>query len=314
MGNIEGLIKHLKLDSAAISQLYADDFTFPLKVPEEFIARMRKGDPNDPLLLQILPTKLEKQTARGYTKDPLMENECSPLPGLVHKYYGRVLVILTDECPINCRFCFRRYLNLPGTDNAADWRAILQYIQNNTTISEVILSGGDPLILSCDRLGKVIDDLAAIAHVARVRVHSRVPIVKPRLVSDRMLTALTRQKRLQIVLVAHCNHPNEIDKSVAKMSKKCQEFGINLFNQTVLLQGINDNDEVLTVLCEKLFAIGIIPYYLHLLDKVQGVRQFFVPKARARKIFRKLQGKLPGYLCPRLVQDGIGEQAKTIIT
>ena len=265
---------------------------FPLKAPESFIARIKQGDNNDPLLLQILPQEVELQEVPGFIADPLAEKECSLLPGLIHKYQDRVLLQVTDICAINCRFCFRRHLR----NKISDWQKVFTYIKNHLALTEVILSGGDPLMLDASELIGIIQQIAQISHIKRLRIHSRVPIVMP----DRIIPNLT-QTRLNIVLVVHCNHPNEIDNSVAQTFNTLHQTGITIFNQSVLLHGINDNAETLISLSEKLFAVGVLPYYLHMLDKVKGAAHFYVDTDQAKQIYLEMQARLPGYLVPKLV-------------
>jgi len=273
-----------------------DDFftDFPLQVPESFVARIKLGDINDPLLLQILPQELELQEAQGFITDPLAEEKNSPIQGVVRKYPDRVLLQVTDVCALNCRFCFRRYAG----NKISDWQKVFTYLKNDPVISEVILSGGDPLMLAASELAEIMQQLAQIPHIKRLRIHSRVPIVMP----ERSILKLT-QTRLPVVLVVHCNHPNEIDESVARALSALQQTGVTLFNQSVLLRGINDNAEILISLSEKLFGACVLPYYLHMLDKVKGAAHFYVETNRAKQIYLEMQTKLPGYLVPKLVVE-----------
>jgi len=267
-------------------------FDFPLQVPESFVARIKPMDINDPLLLQVLPKESELQETPNFTTDPLAEKECSPVPGVIHKYQDRVLLLVTNVCAMNCRFCFRRYLR----DKISDWQKVFVYIKKHPVISEVILSGGDPLMLAAGELTEIIQQLAKIPHIKRLRIHSRAPIVVP----EWPITKLT-QTRLPVVLVVHCNHPNEIDESVVRTLGAIRQTGVTLFNQSVLLRGINDNADVLVALSEKLFGAGVLPYYLHMLDKVKGAAHFYVETDRAKQIYLEMQTKLPGYLVPKLV-------------
>jgi EF-P beta-lysylation protein EpmB len=202
--------------------------------------------------------------------------------------------LVTNDCAINCRFCFRRH----SQDKITDWQKVYTYIKEHPTISEVILSGGDPLMLATDKLIDIIKQLAKISTVKRLRVHSRVPIAMP----ERIIPRLT-QTRLPIILVVHCNHPNEIDTSVARALRILQQTGVIIFNQSVLLKGINDNVDVLIALSEKLFEVGVLPYYLHILDKVKGAAHFYVNKNKAKQIYAEIKTKLPGYLVPKLVVE-----------
>jgi len=268
---------------------------FPFKAPKSFTDRINNNDPNDPLLLQVLPQECELQDTLGFTSDPLGEAYHSPILGLIHKYKDRVLLQITDDCVINCRFCFRRYMR---NNKVNDWEAVLNYIASNTQIREVILSGGEPLILKHSELLKIIRKLAKITHLKRIRIHTRMPIISP----EHKIPLLT-QTRLKIIVVVHCNHPNEINTEVAQAINYLNKIGVTVLNQTVLLKNINDSAEVLIDLNEKLFSIGVLPYYLHMLDKVKGAAHFAVDIETAKNIYTKMQANLPGYLVPKLVID-----------
>jgi EF-P beta-lysylation protein EpmB len=265
---------------------------FPLKVTASFLARIPPGYYEDPLLKQILPQQLELLRVRGFSDDPLKENSYTPLPGLVHKYPDRVLLLVNDSCALNCRFCFRRHTLTKITD----WVAVFAYIRNNQNITEVILSGGDPLLLAPKKLSAIMTRLATITHLARIRIHTRVPIALPSRVK-----LYSWQNRLPLIMVLHCNHPHEINTEVAAAVALLHKNKITLFNQSVLLRGVNDNSETLARLSEKLFGIKVIPYYLHLVDKVSGAAHFYVRLKEAKKIYRELQQRLAGYLVPKLV-------------
>lgn len=278
---------------------------FPFKTTQEFVARIEPGNLVDPLLLQILPLKIATNKLTGFEVDPLAEKNVTPLPGVLHKYYGRVLLLVTKECAINCRFCFRQNL-LTKINN---WSKVLQYLQGDNTISEVILSGGDPLTLSDDQLKTIIQNIASIPHIKRIRIHTRIPIVAPKRVTNKLLHVCL-SSRLPVIFVVHVNHPQEIDQQVVNALAKLRCANIVVFNQSVLLKNINDDAQILAVLSEKLFAAGVIPYYLHLLDKVKGAENFYVTTTKAKKIMRELQNKLPGYLVPKLVYEKPGAKAK----
>ena len=283
---------------------------FPLLVPRAFVARMRKGDPRDPLLLQVLPVADERREAAGFTADPLAEQAALAAPGLVKKYAGRALVLATGACAVNCRYCFRREFPY-GESGAtrAGVEAAVAAIAADESIHEAILSGGDPLLLDDDRLARLVESLEAIPHVRRLRIHSRLPIVLPSRVTDR-LAAILAGTRLATVVVVHANHPAEIDGSVAEAAARLAEARAILLNQSVLLAGVNDSVAVLAALSERLVEIGVIPYYLHLLDRVRGTAHFEVPEAEARRLHRELSGMLSGYAVPRLVREVPGEPAK----
>lgn len=284
---------------------------FPLRVPQGFLARMRLGDPYDPLLRQVLPISQELLPVAGFETDPLKEQHVNPIPGLLHKYHGRVLLTMTGACAIHCRYCFRRHFpyadNNPGTQG---WQQAIQYIAEDTSITEVLLSGGDPLLIKDESLSLFIKQLAEIKHVERLRIHSRLSIVLPERITENLIACLT-QTRLQIIMVAHCNHPNEIDTSVKIAMKRFQAANIALFNQSVLLKDINNDASVLIELSKALFAMGVVPYYLHLLDRVQGAAHFEVPEKQARVLYADLVKNLPGYLVPKLVREEPGAAAKS---
>ncbi len=283
---------------------------FPLRVPREFAARIEKNNPKDPLLLQVLPRSLELQIVPGYGQDPVGDQAANPLSGLLHKYHGRVLLIVSGGCAVNCRYCFRRHFpyqeNLPGKKG---WQQALDYVAQDNSIDEVILSGGDPLTVKDREFVWLLKNIEAIDHVKRLRIHTRLPIMIPSRITQEFLTALS-QSRLQAVLVIHCNHPNEIDQEVADALRRCQQQGICVLNQAVLLKDINDNADTLIHLNKKLFACGVLPYYLHLLDKVAGAAHFDVSEAQALKVMEQLREALPGYLLPRLVREEKGRPYK----
>ncbi|MFZ5619987.1 MAG: EF-P beta-lysylation protein EpmB [Pseudomonadota bacterium] len=285
---------------------------FGLRVPRGFIARMRHGDRNDPLLLQVLPQAAECAAApAGYGPDPLAEAAAMTVPGLLHKYRGRVLLTLTGACGIHCRYCFRRhYPYTEANPGGSHWPATLEHIGADTGITEVILSGGDPLSLSDARLAALCADLAAIPHLRRLRLHSRLPIVLPARITPELLETLSGG-RLDAVLVVHANHPNEIDATVRLALRRTVAAGVPVLNQAVLLRGVNDRADTLCALSEALFQAGALPYYLHQLDRVLGAAHFEVPDAKAVALAAELRARLPGYLVPRLVREEAGAPAKT---
>ncbi len=283
---------------------------FPLRVPRGFVARMVPGDPADPLLRQVLPAARELEPAPGFTADPLGESRAAPAPGVLHKYRGRVLLLVTGACGVHCRYCFRRHFPYGESSlSAAGWERALAYIAADPTIKEVILSGGDPLTASDARLAELVRDLAAVPHLRRLRVHSRMPVVLPERVDDDLLAWLGGS-RLQPVMVIHANHARELDPSVAAAMARLADAGVALLNQSVLLRGVNDRVEALADLSEALFDLGVLPYYLHLLDPVEGAAHFDVPEEEARRLIAALAARLPGYLVPRLVREVEGAGAK----
>ncbi len=284
---------------------------FRLRVPRGFIARMRRGDSNDPLLRQVLPLGAELESVPGFGNDPLAERDAMPVPGLLHKYPGRVLLTLTGSCAVNCRYCFRRHYPYSEANPSREhWPATLDYLRRHPEISEVILSGGDPLTLSDRRLRAMADDLAGLPHITTLRLHSRVPVVLPERVDDPLLDWLAAN-RLNVVLVIHCNHGNEIDTAVSDAMRRLAGAGVTLLNQSVLLRGVNDATDALCTLSRRLFAAGVLPYYLHQLDPVAGAAHFSVDDARARELIEETRDLLPGYLVPTLVRETPGERSKT---
>lgn len=283
--------------------------SFALRVPQEFVARMKKGDPADPLLLQVLPQAIEMQKTPGFSVNPLSENQKNPTPGLLHKYPNRVLLTLTGACAINCRYCFRRHF--PYADNNLaqhNWDLALQYISRNAQIEEVILSGGDPLVLKDHLLAEFVSQLEKINHVKRLRIHTRLPIVIPQRVTDEWI-AWMQQSRFQMVVVVHCNHANEIDDSVLIALKKLCA-AVTVLNQSVLLKNINDDAETIVNLSKRLFEATVLPYYLHLLDKVDGAAHFDVSYDDAKKIMMDVKKQLPGFLVPKLAREVPGMLSK----
>jgi EF-P beta-lysylation protein EpmB len=287
---------------------------FPLKVPMAYVRRMRPGDPRDPLLLQVLAGASELLNAPGYGRDPVGETgPANPLPGIIQKYRGRALLIATGGCAIHCRYCFRRHFPYDDNRNSRfEWRQAAQHLANDPTISEVILSGGDPLVAGDEQLGELVDLLAAIPQVRRLRIHTRLPVVIPDRVTGSLLDAVCRD-RLQTVVVIHSNHPNEIDASVEGAMARLGERGVTLLNQSVLLAQVNDSAATLSELSERLFGARVLPYYLHLLDPVRGAAHFEVPEERARALAGELANRLPGYLVPRLVRETAGAGSKIFV-
>ncbi|MEI8229109.1 MAG: EF-P beta-lysylation protein EpmB [Planctomycetota bacterium] len=286
---------------------------FPLLVPRAFVARMRKGDRHDPLLLQVLPVAAERQVAAGFSADPLAEAAALAAPGLVQKYAGRALVLATGACAINCRYCFRR--DFPYAESGATRagvEAAIDAVAADPTIHEVILSGGDPLLLDDERIGRLVERIEGIPHVRRLRIHSRLPIVLPARVTE-SLTAILAATRLATVMVVHANHPAELDAAVAAALARLAAARVILLNQAVLLAGVNDSVAVLATLSERLVGIGVLPYYLHLLDRVQGTAHFEVSEDAAKCLHEALRARLPGYAVPRLAREVPGEPAKVWI-
>lgn len=308
-------LQHAVRDTASLCSaldlaLPATVTDFPLLVPLPYLSRIEPGNPEDPLLRQVLPTLAEAIPAPGFSQDPLAEQSlASSAPGLLQKYQGRVLVISTGACAVNCRYCFRRHY--PYSSRQPDWQALLQQVSRDETVQEVILSGGDPLLLNDRRLTTITQSLAAIPHVRSLRIHTRLPIVIPQRVCDDLL-AWVRSCEKPIVMVMHINHPREIDEHVRRAMQQLKQAGVTLLNQSVLLKHVNDKADTLAELSHALFDSGVLPYYLHLLDPVQGAAHFEVPEATGRKLMAQLSTRLPGYLVPRLVREEAGAASKTL--
>jgi EF-P beta-lysylation protein EpmB len=310
---IDDLCSYLQLSPADLPVSATVANAFPLRVPLSFAARMEKGNPHDPLLRQVLPVEKEMVVYPGFSNDPVGDLPAATQASVIHKYHGRVLLINTGSCAINCRYCFRR--NFPYADlqlGKQKENTAIQYIEEDTSISEVILSGGDPLLLNDSRLSSLIERLNNIKHLKRIRIHSRLPIVLPARITDELISTLLASTK-QIIIVVHCNHANEINERVIAACKTLKKNGITLFNQSVLLKGINDNAEILCELSEQLFSHGIIPYYLHLLDKATGTGHFEVSEAEALALIRQVQATLPGYLVPKLVKEEAGAASKQYV-
>ncbi|CAA0081780.1 L-lysine 2,3-aminomutase [Zhongshania aliphaticivorans] len=301
-----------RLDLNPIDHPFSSDAIqqFPLRVTEAFVAKMAKGDWNDPLLLQVMPLHAESNEHLGYVNDPLEESLANPVPGLIHKYHGRVLLITSPACAIHCRYCFRR--NFPYDANnpsQRDWKNAIDYISERPDISEVILSGGDPLSAPDEYLQKLLTQIAAIPHVTTLRLHTRLPLVLPARVTPALIDVL-KNNRLRIVIVIHCNHANEIDEHTTTALAALHSAGFTLLNQSVLLKGINDNVDTLVVLSLRLFEVNVMPYYLHLLDKVRGAAHFEIDEEQAKFLMNGILSRLPGYLVPRLVIEEPGATSK----
>ncbi|PZN29703.1 MAG: EF-P beta-lysylation protein EpmB [Proteobacteria bacterium] len=301
----------LDLDPAAVLPARAAAREFALRVPRGFVARMRRGDPRDPLLLQVLPTSAELSQAPGFGLDPVGDLAARAATGLLHKYHGRALLVSTGACAVHCRYCFRRHFPY-GEDSAiaGGWAAALERLRADTSVSELILSGGDPLSLSDRRLTQLTDALRALPHIRRLRIHTRYPVVLPERIDAGFLKWLAGVP-LQKVVVIHANHAQELDHTVARACRDLAGAGATLLNQSVLLADVNDSVAALADLSEALFAMGVLPYYLHALDRVAGAAHFEVSDVTARALHAALASRLPGYLVPRLVREVPGADAKT---
>ncbi|MFW5443258.1 MAG: EF-P beta-lysylation protein EpmB [Methylococcaceae bacterium] len=309
--NLHDLCNYLGISPTNAQLLTSTNF--PLRVPREFADRMEKNNLNDPLLKQILPVKDEAIDFPGFNSDPVGDIKAMAETGVIHKYHGRVLFITTGSCAINCRYCFRR--NFPYSDfqlSAKKTNQALQYIQQNPDISEIILSGGDPLLLNDQKLFSLLHQLDKINHLKRIRIHTRIPIVLPSRINSSFCNSLSSIKK-PIVLVVHSNHKNELNAKVKQACYKIKHANITLLNQSVLLKGINDNAAQLCALSESLFDCGILPYYLHLLDKATGTGHFEVDQNLAIDLMNQIKKQLPGYLVPKLVKEQAGAANKITI-
>jgi EF-P beta-lysylation protein EpmB len=306
----ETLLNLLEIDSNQVGNDFSARKLFAMRVPKPFITRMEKGNLNDPLLKQVLPVAEEFETHPGYTTDPL-EEQNNAQPGLLHKYKSRVLIIFRGGCAINCRYCFRRHF--PYQDNSQNKQGLkqaIEYIAKQPEINEVILSGGDPLMANDQALEWFISQLEQVKHIARLRIHSRLPVVIPARITNEFL-ALPQTTKLKLILVTHINHANEIDDVLKGKLIAVKQAGFTLLNQAVFLKGVNDSVVAQVALSETLFEADVLPYYLHLFDKVQGAHHFNVSDSDATDIYQQLLLELPGFLVPKLVREIGGEKSKT---
>lgn len=284
---------------------------FPLMVPKAFAQRMRRGDRDDPLLLQVLPDPDEARLVNGFSADPVGDLVSRRAPGLLHKYHGRLLLVVTGACAVHCRYCFRQAFPYARERSAGrSWRQVAEYLRQASEVTEIILSGGDPLMLPTGQLEALSAELRAFPHIQRVRLHTRMPVVLP----DRITPRLERWMRdlpWPLVVVIHANHAAEFDTAVDQAVGKLRGSGAHVLNQAVLLAGVNDRADALVALMERGFAAGALPYYLHQLDRVRGAQRFEVPLDKSRALIEQLRRRLPGYLVPKLVQELSGTPYKT---
>jgi len=286
---------------------------FPLRVPQSYINKMRFGDVDDPLLRQVFPLIDEGLQVEHFVTDPVGDNLAITTPGILQKYHGRALLVTTGACAIHCRYCFRRHFPY-GDSNplASQWLQTLATLRDDSSINEVILSGGDPLVLSDSKLASMVADLEKIPHLKRLRIHTRLPIVLPERI-DQHLVSWIQQTSLQVIMVIHANHANEIDDEVEQAMRQLRDANCQLLNQAVLLKGVNDNATTLYDLSERLSELSVQPYYLHLLDPVAGASHFDVSEQDGVELIAQLRTLLPGYLVPRLVREQQGKSSKTAI-
>lgn len=310
---VDELLAYLQLNKDQLPVAEQIQTSFGLKVPRAFAARMGKGDPNDPLLLQVLPRLQETQPVVAFSHDPVGDKQAEKSPGLLQKYQGRALIIATGACAIHCRYCFRRhYAYAQGSASPQQWQGIIDYLTTHDEVNEIILSGGDPLMLTDEKLSAWFGELGTIPHLKRLRLHTRLPVVLPQRITPALVQLLSGS-RLQTLMVLHANHANELSPSVTQALQPLRRHGVNLLNQSVLLRGINDDVDALAELSERLFSSGILPYYLHLLDRVDGAAHFEVEDRHARELYGQLLARLPGYLVPKLVREIAGHASKTPI-
>jgi len=309
---VSELLAQLQLRSESMNALHHMQ-DFPLRVTQSYVRRIEASNPNDPLLRQILPVADELLAIPGYTHDPLQEKQANPVPGVLHKYHGRVLLTVTGACAIHCRYCFRRSFpyqeNNPGKKG---WERVFEYIQNDPSIREVILSGGDPLSVPDEHLAFLLGSLKQLPHLKRIRIHSRMPIVLPERITPSLLSIL-ENLTLPVVMVIHCNHAQEINDEVQAVLINLHRACHSVLNQAVLLRGVNDTVDALVSLSNALFETQVQPYYLHLLDPVKGAHHFDVSQDKAIALMSDISKQLPGYLVPKLVKEVPGAAGKNVI-
>ncbi len=304
------LLALLGLDAQALGVSEQAATQFALRVPRGFVARMRHGDAHDPLLRQVLPIGAELRRVPGFALDAVGDAAAKKADGVIQKYRGRALLVATGSCAVHCRYCFRRHFPYAEETAARDgWREAVAAIAADPDIDEVILSGGDPLSLATSKLVELTEALADIPHLKRLRIHSRLPVVLPERV-DAPLLAWLRALPWPVAFVIHANHANEFDASVDAALAQLRGSGAHLLNQAVLLRGVNDSVAALAALSERSFAAGVLPYYLHQLDRVEGVAHFEVDDATARALHQALAARLSGYLVPKLVREIAGDTGK----
>lgn len=305
------LLALVGLADRAADLLPARDTGFPLRVPRGFVARMRHGDPHDPLLRQVLPLAAELDVVPGFTHDAVGDMAARSAHGVLQKYHGRALLVATGSCAVNCRYCFRRHFPYADETAAANrWQAAIAALKADPTVDEAILSGGDPLSLSNAKLAEFLTAIAAMPQIRRLRVHTRLPVVLPERIDPGLVELLAALPQ-RVAIVIHANHANELDDPVAAACRRLADAGATLLNQSVLLAGVNDDADTLAALSERLFDCGVLPYYLHQLDRVDGAAHFAVGDDAALTLVEAVRRRLPGYLVPRLVREIAGEPSKT---
>ena len=304
------LLEQLEIDPEPWQNGFDARKLFAQRVPQSFVERMQKGNPFDPLLRQVLPLSAEFEVHPGYSNDPLQEQN-NDIPGLLHKYRNRALMIVKGGCAINCRYCFRRHFPYQeNKGNKTTWQQSLDYLAQHDELNEVILSGGDPLMAKDDELRWLIDHIADIPHIKRLRIHSRLPVVIPARVTDELVSLLA-ETRLQVILVTHINHAQEINQELSEALSNLKRAGVTLLNQGVMLKGVNDSVDAQVQLSEALFDSGVLPYYIHVLDKVQGAAHFYISDQQAKAIMAGVIERVSGYLVPKLTREIGGRSSKT---
>ena len=307
------LCRLLDLPSKYVEAAQRASSTFPVLVPRGFLAKMAIGDPHDPLLRQVMPLDEELHSPPNFTTDPVGDRDAVRRPGLLQKYSGRSLILTTGACAVHCRYCFRRhYPYSEAPPSTAAWNKALTHIAADTSIEEVLLSGGDPLTLRDERLAELAGHLNDMPHLRRLRIHTRLPIMIPQRVTDHLLQWL-RPARLTPIFVIHANHPKELDEAVTESLGRLIDHGVPVFNQSVLLRNVNDDLETLSELCQRLVNARIMPYYLHQLDRVAGAAHFEVPVQKGVELIEGLRTRLPGYAVPRFVAEVPGAESKIVI-
>lgn len=310
--DITSLYRQLKLPTKMPQSISAINDQFPLRVPLSFVKQIDPTNPDDPLLRQILPDLAEERDVVGFSDDPVGDLNNNVSDGVIHKYHNRVLLTVTGACAIHCRYCFRR--NFPyGSENPRrnNWEGAISYVRQHPEIEEVILSGGDPLMVETENLNNLVEQIGKIDHIQRLRIHSRIPVVAPEMITNEVVAWL-KEITMPVTMVIHSNHPNEISTQVINTLNKLSQAGVRLFNQSVLLKGVNDDPHLLAQLSNKLFDAGVQPYYLNLLDRASGTAHFEVDDMSAKEIIRTLQTLLPGYMLPKVVRD-MGKKSGKVV-
>lgn len=310
--SLDEFLKLVELEDLKVDIQKNKKKEFPFKVTRQFAKRIKKRDPNDPLFLQIVSKNFRAARNPDFSNDPLLENNLNTGLPLLKKYEGRALLLLTGSCAIHCRYCFRQKFSYSSRIGSKKLFESIKKIKRDHSIKEVILSGGEPLTLTDQKLKDIVKKISSIDHIKTIRFHTRMPIVYPARITDELCLILSQSKK-NIVMVIHTNHANELDSEVATSLKKLKQHDFFLLNQSVLLRNVNDNLRSLEALSEKLFTCGVIPYYMHFLDKITGAERFEVSLQRAKKLRIQLVNRLPNYLVPKFVREIPGEKAKVQI-